>query len=137
MSKEHVLTKEYFDQAIQTLASKEYVDKAVQNVATKEYVHQTIQESFKDFGQVLMKIFATKEELNVLKIELKAEIQSNKEEILEEMRDMKDEILTSNDKTVQKMIKIEQEQTVTTHRMDRIETEHGARITTLEEYDRA
>ena len=50
MSKEHVLTKEYFDQAIQTLASKEYVDKAVQNVATKEYVHQTIQESFNILG---------------------------------------------------------------------------------------
>ncbi|OGY84542.1 MAG: hypothetical protein A3F54_05550 [Candidatus Kerfeldbacteria bacterium RIFCSPHIGHO2_12_FULL_48_17] len=122
-----------------------------QDLVTKKY----LQESFKDFGETLMKIFVTKGELrdemnkvrqemknmkqelktdiSVLEIKLSAEIKSSKESVLKDMHEMKNEILNSSDTIVKKLVTREAEEAATTNRMDRIETEHGARITTLEE----
>ncbi|OGY84544.1 MAG: hypothetical protein A3F54_05560 [Candidatus Kerfeldbacteria bacterium RIFCSPHIGHO2_12_FULL_48_17] len=124
-----------------------------QDLVTKKY----LQESFKDFGETLMKIFVTKDELKETRQELKKEIRANKkdvnivkadlnivkleiQEMRQENRSAKDEILRSNAKLLKSndnitklILRGEAERAATTHRMDRIESDFGPRITVLEE----
>src|SRR3990167_8869702 len=102
-----------------------------QDLVTKKY----LQESFKDFGETLMKIFVTKEEFRIelSKLATKQELDTRIDKLEDKIFKSNEKLLKSNDKIVKLLIEARDEQASATHRMDRIETEHGARITTLEQ----
>lgn len=116
-------------------------------LVTKKY----LTESFKDFGETLMKIFVTKEEFHtelsrlVTKEEFRRELSKlvTKDEfqvLRQENTEMKDTILKSNERLMQGnknitklLLKRDAEQAANVYRMDRIEKDFGPRITALEE----